>query len=278
MAITTLQGVKDGLKPPITAYKLSIAPNGSLGRFVTNFYAGGVPEAAAAPSPGLNGAALTSYAGQIPWQNPASGNAHLAGISGGVFPASFSGCGSILLMDRLWHNSSIAVTTTTQQSITFPTLPARDRNGSSNGDGVYIALEVSAATGNAGAITNTTISYTNSSGTSGRTGTIASFPATAAAGVVVPFELQAGDVGVRSVEGLTLGASYVSGTIHLVAYRPIAHWAVNFGDLDVEFLADAISLGLPRVYDNSVPYLVFAVSATHNTTAAAGMVLQVAHG
>lgn len=278
MTITTLQGVKDGLKPPITAYKLSVAPSGSLGRFVTNFYAGGNPEAAAAPSPGLNGAALTSYAGQIPWQNPASGNAHLAGILGGVYAASFGGNGSVLLCDRLWHNSSIAVTTLTQQSIVSPTWPARDRDGATAGDGVYVALEVSSATGNAGAITNTTISYTNSAGTAGRTGTIASFPATAAAGVVVPFELQAGDVGVRSVEGITLGTSYVSGTVHLVAYRIIAHFATTYADLENEFLADAISIGLPRIYNSSVPYLIFTVNPSNNTTTPSGIVLQVAHG
>jgi hypothetical protein len=278
LTITTLQGVKDGLKPPISIYKGSVAPSGSLGRFVTNFYAGGNPDAAAAPSPGLNGAALTSYAGQIPWQNPASGNAHIAGISGGVYAASFGGNGSILIFDRLWHNSSISATTTTEQAITSPTWPARDRNGATAGDGVYVAIEVSSATGNAGAITNTTLNYTNSSGTSGRTGTIASFPLTAAAGVVVPFELQAGDVGVRSVQGVTLGTSYVSGTIHLVAYRVLAHFATTYADLETDFLADAISIGLPRVYNSSVPYLVFTVNPTSNTTVASGMTLQVAHG
>jgi hypothetical protein len=66
------------------------------------------------------------------------------------------------------------------------------------------------------------MTYTNSLGSSGKTATMASYPATAQAGTVVPFPLSAGDVGVQSIQTLPLGTSYVSGTIHLVAYRHVA--------------------------------------------------------
>lgn len=49
-----------------------------------------------------------------------------------------------------------------------------------------------------------------------------SFPATAVAGTLVPFQLQAGDVGIRSVQSITLGTSYVAGTISLIGYRLLA--------------------------------------------------------
>ena len=101
------------------------------------------------------------------------------------------------------------------------TAAARDNNGTSNGLGVIAAIYVSTATTNAGAVTNTTISYTNQDGVPGKTGTIPSFPATATAGSMVFVNLAAGDSGVRSVESVTLGTSYGGGAIHLVLVRPI---------------------------------------------------------
>jgi hypothetical protein len=38
----------------------------------------------------------------------------------------------------------------------------------------------------------------------------------------MPFLLQAGDTGVRSIQGITLGTTYTSGTMMLIAYRQIA--------------------------------------------------------
>jgi hypothetical protein len=95
-------------------------------------------------------------------------------------------------------------------------------------------LECYAATTNAGAISNTTISYTNSAGVAGRTGTIMpDWPATAVLGHLSPFSLQSGDAGVRSIQSITLGTSYVTGTVGLVLHRDIASvdvTAPGFGD------------------------------------------------
>jgi hypothetical protein len=240
----------------------------------TQFYAAGYPPAAVAPSPGLNGAALTSYAGQIDFTNPASGNAYLAALFCGQTLASLTGY--FILYDRLWHNSGISITTTTEQAITSPTWPARDRVGSTNGDGVFVAIEVSTGVG-AGAIANTTLNYTNSAGTAGRTGVLPPTPSAPnpRAGNFLMFSLQAGDAGVRSVEGLTLGTSWVSGTIHLVAVRPIA--LVPAPSAVDSFNFDAISLGFPRLYDNSVLF-----SAAYNPNLSASPLqattLQYAHG
>ena len=44
------------------------------------------------------------------------------------------------MIDVLWYNTGLVVTTTTLQAVTTPTLPARDINGSTNGDGVGLAL------------------------------------------------------------------------------------------------------------------------------------------
>lgn len=222
------------------------------------FYSSGRPGAAVAPSPGLAGAALTSYAGQIPFTNPSGGqNAYLAAIEASALQA-----GELIVCDRLWHNSGITITQTTAHTINSVAWPARDKNGSTNGDGVLIGLEASTAIGG-GAVTNTTLGYTDEANNAGLTATMASWPATAQAGTFVPFQLAVGDLGVRSIQSLTLGTTYTSGTIHLVAYRVLARLPVppNYGAFK-----DALQLGLPRCFDNTVPFLLWMPSATTATT------------
>lgn len=257
-AITTLDGVIAGFQAPHPAHKVG-ATMEAIGVRHSLFYTSGNPGAAAQPTPGINGAALTTYGGQIPFTNPVSGNTYL-----GRFSAAASTAGRLFLMDRLWHNSGIAVTTTTAQAITTPTWPARDKAGTTNGDGVQCAIEVFTATTNAGAVTNTTLSYTDQGGTAGNTATISSFPATAVAGTFVPFQLAAGDTGIRAIASITLGTSYGGGAIHLVCYREIA--ALELPVANTGSKCDAITCGFPRLYDNTVPFLVFLPSVTTATT------------
>ena len=262
-AITTLDGVIAGFQVPQPAHKVGTTME-AIGVRHSLFYASGNPGAAAAPSPGINGAALTTYAGQIPFTNPVTGNTYL-----GRFSAASSVAGRLFLMDRLWHNSGIAVTTTTLQAITTPTWPARDKAASTNGDGVQCAIEVSTATTNAGAVTNTTLNYTDQSGNTGNVATISSFPATAVAGTFVPFQLAAGDTGIRAITnasggGITLGTSYGAGAIHLVCYREIA--ALPLPIANTGAVCDAITCGFPRLFDNTVPFLVWLPTATTATT------------
>ena len=254
MPITTRDQLLASLLPPQPFIKVGTTME-AAGVLHSLFYSAGRPGAAAAPSPGLNGAALTSYAGQVPFPATVGGeNVHLAGVSVNA-PVQ----GALILIDRLWHNSGLAPTTTTAQAITPVALPARDRAGATAGDGVFAALEVSTATTNASAITNTTMSYTDEAGNAGNTATIPSFPATAVAGTFVPFALAAGDHGVRSPQSVTLGTSYVAGAIHLVLYRILA--VVPVSAPNVPTALDALQLGFPRCYDGTVPQLLWAPAA-----------------
>lgn len=131
------------------------------------------------------------------------------------------------LLDVVWYNTGLTVTTTTAQAIVSPAFGARDTNGSTNGEGLRIALYALTALGNAAAVANTTVNYTNSAGTAARTATFAASvgmqaPATPVIGTFMPFTLQAGDTGVRSIQGITLTTTYTSGTMMLIVYRPIA--------------------------------------------------------
>lgn len=251
MAITTRDGVLAGLRPPEDLLKVGAAT--VAGRFYSPFYVAGRPGAAAAPSPGIGGAALTTYAGQIPWTNPVSGNSYLARLA-----ASCGVAGALLLCDRLWHNSGINVTLTTSQTVNSAAWPARDANGSTDGHGVMIGAEVSTVMG-AGTPT-WTMGYTNSAGTAGRSIVTAAQAATMAVGSFIPIQLAAGDVGVRSIQTWQQSATMTSGAYHLVAYRVLARIALpvaNVGDA-----IDAISGGFPRLYDNTVPFLLWLPSST----------------
>lgn len=253
MAITTLDGALAGMRPP-EFFAKGATGTMAAGRPMSLFYLAGAPGAAAAPSPGIAGAALTSYAGQIPVPT-ASGNTHLARFSG----VHSGQAGVLLLCDRLWHNSGISVTTATAQTVNSVTWPARDMNGATDGVGVHVALEIVTSTG-AGAATPS-ISYTNSAGTSGRTSTtVDPYAASSANTFFYRLGLQAGDVGVRSIQSVTLGTSMTSGSISLVAYRVLA--TLELSAAGIPNAIDALSSGMPRLYDNSVPFLVYIPQTT----------------
>jgi hypothetical protein len=257
LAITALDGVISGFKPPESLLKVGGSME-ATGVLHSLFYTSGRPGAAAVPSPGIAGASLTSYPGQIPFSNPASGLKYLARLSA----KATQNC-SLILADRLWHNSGIAVATVTAQTVNSTTWPARDRDGTTNGADILVGIEVSSATTNAGAIANTTMSYTNSAGVAGQTATMASFPATATPGTFIPFQLANGDNGVRSVQSITLGTSYAAGAIHLVAYRIISEVGLLAA---VNEEVDVVRLGMPQLYNGTVPFLMLLPSGTTATT------------
>lgn len=256
MAITTLDQLLAGMLPPASIVKAA-TPTLVAGRPHSLFYIAGSPGAATAPSPalGIAGAALTSYPGRIPFPDAVSGkNIYLA-----RFQAQATIAGTLILCDRLWHNSGLSLTSTTAQTINSVAWPARDADGTSNGNQVLIGLEVTTATGSGTPVF--TMSYTNQDGTDGKTGTgILTGGGTSAVGAFYPMGLAAGDTGVQSVQSFTLSATWTSGAASLVAYREIARLELTAANVPAAI--DAITSGMPRMYDNSVPFLLFVPSAT----------------
>lgn len=267
MAITTLDGALAGMQ---AAQYFAKAATGTMvaGRPWSTWALAGNPGAGSFNST-LAGVALSStsalVAGQIPFTNPVSGNSYLARLQGGATIA-----GTLLLCDRLWHNGGFTITSNTAQTINSAAFPARDNNGSTNGEGVILGLEISAAAG--AAAPTITVSYTNSDNTASRTATN-SFPTanSPAAGSFFPIGLQAGDKGVRSVQSLTLSVSWVSGTMNLVAYRVLA--ALELTGAFVPNAIDALTSGFPRLYDGSVPFLIFIPSTTTSSNISGQMIV-----
>lgn len=252
MAITTLDGLIAGMQPPEEFVKVG-AGTQVVGRMYSPFYVAGRPGAAAAPAPGMAGAALTTYGGQIPFANGAA-DQYLARFAGQCNVA-----GTLLLCDRLWHNSGIVVTTTTAQTINSAAWPARDADASTNGRNVYIGLEVRTATGTGASVLS--ISYTNSAGTAGKTGSPrVAYAASSILGAFYDFSLAAEDVGVRSIQTYTSTVSMSSGAVHLVAYRVLARLPLPAGGWD--YALDALTAGMPKLHDNTVPFLLFIPATT----------------
>lgn len=249
MAIATLDALLAGVQPPRLFAKGPFSST-VAGRVCSTWGMGGIP------GPGsydgtLNGATLSSTsslpAGAMPRIDGQGGsNSYLARLQGQL---NVNLAGTVLLIDRLWHNGGYTITATSAQTSTTPTWPARDNNGATSGDGVLIGLEVSATIG-AGTPT-LTLSYTNQAGTSGRTSTnVMGTATTPVAGSFWMFGLQGADTGVQSVQSLTLSATWSSGTINLVAFRILA--AMEIPGTNSANAIDAVTGGMPRIYDGSV--------------------------
>ena len=199
-----------------TIFKAGTAPE-AAGQYYCFAKDSGAPGAWLPGTPGINGrntdGTLSADAGCISAGTPSSGANYIRDIS-----IAASTAGMFILADVLWVNTGIAVTTTTAQTITQPTLPARDNLGTTNGYGIGAGLLVTTATTNAAVINNITLQYTNSDGVAGRTGTM-SYPATAVIGTFVPFQLAQGDVGIRSIQSITLGTSLTAGAVSLICFN-----------------------------------------------------------
>lgn len=253
MAITSIDGIINGMQPSQDILKIGTAT--VVGRHISLFYTAGRPGTASAPTPGLAGVALTgsTLAGTIPFKNPVSGDTYLARFSAGANVA-----GTLILCDRLWHNSGIVVTVNTAQTINSVVQPPRDINESVSGESVMIGVEVKTVMG-AGTPTFT-MNYTNSNGVTGRTITTAAQPTTLPANSFIPIELAAGDKGVQSIQTWTQSATMTSGAYHLVAYRQLARLDCTLAGLGASI--DSITSGFPEIFDNSALFLLWLPATT----------------
>lgn len=235
----------------------------------------GFPGAWSPGSPGINGrvtdGTTSGDAGCIPIKNPATGANFLTELQ---MAASVNH--THLFFDVLWVNTGIVITTTTLQAISSPTLPARDINGTTNGEGCSIAILCTAAVGLAAVASNATVTYTNSDGVGSRTATLSAIvgsqaPATPVIGTLIWFNLQAGDKGVGSIQGITLGTSWVSGTISLMITRDVAQMGTTIANVAAQKTISAPGI---RLYNGTCLLHCILSSATTATFFSGELVVQ----
>lgn len=213
MGIGDVDSLLDGRLPPLDWNKQAFTGQ-AANVWHSPLYVAGSPGAGSVPSAGVNGApVLNGRTGTL--LAPAAA----AGKSCYLNAVDFSADANVraaLLVDRLWENSGLSVTSTGSQAIVPAQLPPRDANGGLLGVGVFLALEVVTSLG---AATGTvTVTYTNSDGVAGRTAVV-TVPTSCVAGTLLLFPLQSGDYGVRFPTAAQNSISFVSGTYSLVMMR-----------------------------------------------------------
>lgn len=234
----------------------------------------GAPGAWSPGTPGLAGRATDGTAagdlGCIPVPNPGTGTNYIT-----LSDCAANATGWHMLFDLLWVNTGIVVTTTTAQTINSVAFPARDLNGTVNGEGCMIGLLFTAAGTNAAVISNSTVTYTNSNGVGSKTATLSSntganIPATPVIGTLVWFRLDAGCKGVQSIQSITLGTSLGAGSVSLIVARPLISNSVLSTSAGT-IRTDPMNPGV-KLYNNTC-MLHCTLATGANTTTANGIIV-----
>lgn len=256
MALTTMAQVLDALPGQRLVYSKAVAQ--SFGGWSSAWNAAGTPATGANPSSGIAGDVPTNATlGALPLVNAASGTLSLARLFGVVTTAAGTR-GTVLLYDRLWHNSGISATLTTAQTINSVALTRPDANGAR----VEAWWQTYAAMG--AGTPGVTLTYTDQAGNTGNTGLSGALATTMAAGRTGPFSMASGDTGVRSIQTWQADATFTSGTIGLVLRRRIATLAVTH-DGDIVTL-DALGCALAPIDAGSCLELVMLAGVTGTPT------------
>ena len=246
----------------------------TAGLWYSLFRGGGNPAADTILGTGTNLAfqALTdatANATGIPHGGDVGGFKHLLNAAAQTAAATTAPC-VLMLVDLLGFYPITTVTTTGAQTLNNTvTLPRY-----TDGAGVQAFLTPSTVMG--AATPTLSIGYTNSANVASRaTPTTLPIGNTAAAvtsvvysgtgaGKFGPFmPLQAGDAGIRSVQTVTLSASYVSGVLNLVLAKPLMTLPIT--TLGVTAERDLVNqfMSMPKVYDGAcLAWMMLAGAAT----------------
>lgn len=162
-------------------------------------------------------------------------------VLGGRFNTSGAAGMAACVIDLLNHHNGMSGIVTTEQTTNLPSGSTAALTRYTSGEGVMIGLVIYTTIGSTG--TTVTVRYTNSSGVGNRTSPATTFGGgVRQAGSIVPIPLQAGDTGVRSVEGVTLaGTTGTAGSFGVSLFKPLAMFALN--DVMGAMPLDAVSSG-----------------------------------
>jgi hypothetical protein len=177
----------------------------------------------------------------------------------GYFTCACNVQGTLVLYDRLWHDSGLSATATTNQVIAPPALTRW-----TSGDAIEIWAEQYGAFGVATAAT-ITLQYTDQGGNTAQAATI---PKAATAGVAGtmhgPAALAAGDYGVRAVTGYLWSATQTSGSWGLTLAKRIATVPISSANLFVTL--DAFGTGFREIANDACLAMMWLPTATSSHT------------
>lgn len=274
MAIATLAALLAAVEQDIPFLKANMTNPGAE-NWLSYWRGGGQPGAGTDPSSGVAGQVLTKAdAGAFPFTNPASGLTYLtrlAASAGGV-------SGQLILYDRLWHNSGLSPTVLTAQTVNSVALPSRcpvitDPTGETFdalGHEVEAWLQVMGTAMGAGTVAPT-ISYTDQGGTAGNVATLQNWSSAMATNRTAPFDLIAGDSGVRSIQSYTQTATQTSGVFSLVLRRRIA--TLRIGLASEQSVLDWAALAMTAIPNDAHLELLWVPSSSVTVSISGELVL-----
>jgi hypothetical protein len=171
-------------------------------------------------------------------------------IIGGRFSTPTLAGATLVAIDLLNHSGGLDGTVTTEQTTNLPTAALTRHTG---GDGVFIGIVLYVTVGT----TATTISvrYTNQAGTANRVSTITSFGGTNfnAGSRLIQIPLQAGDTGVRSVEGVTVAATTgTAGNFGVCLFKPLMNFSLDSttGTMPIDAVSSGGMIGSMAEFDD----------------------------
>lgn len=215
--------------------------------------------------PGV-GAAVTTAA--APTRATTGARGQLDGNGGvlSILGANWGGnaLGSLIIADRLSHQGGLSAIVTTAQTTNLPTA-ALTRYTS--GVGVMLGLTIYTQIGTTA--TTVTVSYTNSDGTAGRVTPAVAFGGTAfrEANRLIMLPLQSGDVGVQSVQSVTvLATTGTAGAFGVTLFKPLHVSIIDSSDqyssTPADFISGRTSGGIPEVVDGACLFGIYIGNTT----------------
>jgi hypothetical protein len=184
-------------------------------------------------------------------------------IIAGRFNSSGTAGATLVAIDLLNVSGGLSGTVTTEQTTNLPTAALTRHTG---GDGVMIGLVIYTTVGTTA--TTVSVRYTNQAGTPNRVSTVTSFGGTGFrdAGRVILIPLQAGDTGVRSVEGVTLTATTgTAGNFGVCLFKPLMSFSLESttGTMPLDAVSSGGMIGSMAEFDDDacLTFLAFMSSA-----------------
>lgn len=245
MAITTMAQVTTALPGQRLSFERAITI--ASGAWVSPWLGGGFPAQGVTPSSGLSGDVPTAATvGALALVNAGSGALALARLHASLTGLGVTGV--VMLYDRLWQNSGTNVTITTGQTVNSVALTRPDANGGQAEAWWQVYATMGTGT------PQVTLAYTDQDGNTAQSAVSGVLATAMAVGRTGPFQLAAGDTGVRSIQTWTADATFTSGTIGLVIRRLLAIAPIMGGNMDA--LSDVLRSGLVAIPANACLELV----------------------
>jgi hypothetical protein len=256
MAFTTVDGIAAALAAT-NLQRVRFAKSGTgleaTGAWSTLWTRSSFPVGAAQGS--LNGANCDdATTGALPLTNASSGSLYLLGadVSSSLF------AGTLLLMDRVWHNSTMSGTATGTNTITQPSLPARITD---SGASLLLGLEVFTSWGTTAA--TLTVNYNDSADGAQSTTCTTTVPGgngapTANTFVQLPL---ANKLGIKAVTSYGWNTTTgTAGNFGLVVFREIARIQVPGSGASLPH--NFAMTRLPKIANDSCLFMAWTCSVT----------------